>query len=195
MNNHAHLLAKEGSEPLSTTIQRLGVRYAQWFNRKYDRIGHLFQDRFRSEPVETDEYFLSALVYIFQNPVKAGLCNMPAEYEWSSRRFLEKDTGMIDLPELAEMAPIKVIKQKEKESLDEKSLEPMAARRGRYSDKDVALMLFGLGNVNNASEFQQIPLEGQQVLVAKLRSGKVPIRQIARMTGVSKGILEKWGKR
>ena len=73
MENHLHLLMKEGAEPLSQVFKRIGARYVYWFNLKYERCGHLFQDRFRSEPVETDEYFLMALVYIYQNPVKAGL--------------------------------------------------------------------------------------------------------------------------
>jgi hypothetical protein len=50
------------------------VRYVAWFNMKYARVGHLFQDRFKSEAVETDSYFVSVLRYLYQNPVKAGLC-------------------------------------------------------------------------------------------------------------------------
>ena len=72
MSNHIHLLIKEGQEPIATTMKRIGVSYVSWFNRKYERCGHLFQDRFRSRPVESDEYFLTVLRYIHQNPVQSG---------------------------------------------------------------------------------------------------------------------------
>jgi REP element-mobilizing transposase RayT len=194
MNNHVHLLVKEGTEPLSIVFRRLGTRYVNWFNRKYDRSGHLFQDRFRSEPVETDDYFLSVLVYIFQNPVKAGLCGTPVDYEWSSRRFLERDSGMFDLQELVAIAPIDIIKQRERESNNLTLLEPMARLRLVYSDKEVALMMFGFGGVRDTSGFQKLTEGAQQTLVAKLRGEKVPIRQISRVTGISKGVLERWGR-
>ena len=58
MSNHLHLLIKEGGDSLSIAFRRIGASFVYWYNRKYSRSGHLFQDRFKSEPVETDEYFL-----------------------------------------------------------------------------------------------------------------------------------------
>ena len=52
MNNHVHLLLKIGKDPLEIIIKRLGSNYAYWYNTRYERVGHLFQDRFKSEPVE-----------------------------------------------------------------------------------------------------------------------------------------------
>ena len=72
MGNHLHLLIQEGKEPLEQIFKRIGVRHVYWFNWKYKRSGHLFQDRFKSEPVQDDAYFLTVLRYIYQNPVKAG---------------------------------------------------------------------------------------------------------------------------
>jgi REP element-mobilizing transposase RayT len=194
MNNHVHLLVKEGTEPLSMVFRRLGTRYVPWFNRKYERTGHLFQDRFRSEPVETDEYFLSVLNYIFHNPVKAGLCVNAEDYEWSSRRFLEIENGMVDLPELIAITSVNIIKEKEKEKTSAESLEPMPRYYRMHTDKDVAMMMLQFDGVKNASDFQRMTVERQQMLIKKLRSEKVPIRQIARITGMSKGVLERWGK-
>lgn len=58
MGNHIHLLLKEEKEPLELTFKRLGARYVFWYNWKYKRSGHLFQDRYKSEAVEDDAYFL-----------------------------------------------------------------------------------------------------------------------------------------
>ena len=73
MPNHVHLLIEPAEEPLETVFKRIGVSYANYFNKRHERVGHLFQDRFRSENVETDEYYMTALRYILQNPVKAGI--------------------------------------------------------------------------------------------------------------------------
>lgn len=73
MSNHVHLLMKEGNENLGMAFRRIGASYVYWYNWKYNRRGHLFQDRYRSEAVETDEYFLTVLRYIHQNPIKAGI--------------------------------------------------------------------------------------------------------------------------
>ncbi|MBT9153211.1 MAG: hypothetical protein DDT35_01440 [Firmicutes bacterium] len=84
MSNHVHLLLSEGDETIGEVMKRIGSSYALGFNQKYERIGHLFQDRFMSEPVETDDYMLAALRYIHQNPVKAGMVTACDEYMWSS---------------------------------------------------------------------------------------------------------------
>jgi putative transposase len=55
MGNHVHLLVGEGEEDISTTIKRMGISYAWYYNWEYSTIGHLFQDRFKSEKVDTDE--------------------------------------------------------------------------------------------------------------------------------------------
>ena len=84
MGNHIHLLIKEGNEALSNTMRRIGASYVYWYNWQHDRKGHLFQDRYKSEPVEDDTYFLTVLRYIHQNPLKAGIANNIELYKWSS---------------------------------------------------------------------------------------------------------------
>ena len=84
MPNHIHLLVHVQKEPLELIIKRIGSRFVWWYNMKYERVGHLFQDRYRSEPVEDDTYFLTVLRYIMQNPVKAGLADAPGGWPWSS---------------------------------------------------------------------------------------------------------------
>jgi putative transposase len=84
MNNHVHLLLHEGKEELSVTMKRIGVSYALFYNRKYKMTGHLFQDRYKSENVESDEYLVSVTRYIHQNPVKAGIVKKPDDWGWSS---------------------------------------------------------------------------------------------------------------
>ncbi len=91
MDNHVHLLLAEGKDRISRIMKRIGVSYAYYFNHKYARIGHLFQDRFKSEVIDKDSYLLSAVRYIHNNPVKAGLVKRPGEYKWSSYNIYVSD--------------------------------------------------------------------------------------------------------
>lgn len=65
---------------------RLNGGYAQEFNARHDRRGHLFGGRYASTLVETDEHLLAAARYVVLNPVEAGLCETPGEWPWSSYR-------------------------------------------------------------------------------------------------------------
>ncbi|MFA9559282.1 transposase [Evansella sp. AB-rgal1] len=84
MSNHVHLLIKEGDESISTTMKRIGVCFVSHYNWKYRTRGHLFQDRFRSENVETDQYLRTVVRYIHQNPVKAKMVDEVQQWKWSS---------------------------------------------------------------------------------------------------------------
>lgn len=84
MDNHVHLLIKEGDESISNTMKRIGIKFVAWYNKKYDRCGHLFQDRFKSEPVENEKYFWTVFRYIHQNPLNAGIETKVGRYKWTS---------------------------------------------------------------------------------------------------------------
>ncbi len=94
MNNHIHLMISEGIEDVARVMKRITVSYVYYFNKKYKRVGHLFQDRFKSEVVEHDNYVLSLARYIHQNPVKAGLVEKADDYIWSSHNcYLGRDNS------------------------------------------------------------------------------------------------------
>ncbi|MDI6704977.1 MAG: transposase [Bacillota bacterium] len=84
MGNHVHLLVKENKEGIGQIMKRLGTSYAYWYNLKYERLGHVFQDRYKSECVEDEKYLLTVIRYIHNNPVKAGMVKKPEQYRWSS---------------------------------------------------------------------------------------------------------------
>jgi REP element-mobilizing transposase RayT len=84
MDNHFHLLVETPKPNLSSGMQRLKCDYAAYFNERHSLDGHLFQQRFDSRLIETEEYFAEALRYIALNPVRAGLCEHPSDWPWSS---------------------------------------------------------------------------------------------------------------
>lgn len=84
MDNHVHLLINDNGNDISKIIKSINISYAYYFNRIYKRVGHLFQDRFKSEVIDNDKYLVAVSAYIHNNPVKAGIAVMPEEYMWSS---------------------------------------------------------------------------------------------------------------
>ena len=86
MNNHIHLLIETEETPLSKIMQGLLQSHAQWHNRKYKTVGHLFQGRYKAILCDRNEYLLVLVRYIHLNPVRAGIVKDPADYRWSSHR-------------------------------------------------------------------------------------------------------------
>lgn len=72
MGNHYHLVLKTGGELLQKVMHRLNLKYSKYYNKKYDRSGHVFQGRYKAVPVREEKYILALLRYVHQNPVKAG---------------------------------------------------------------------------------------------------------------------------
>ncbi|HEU4886247.1 MAG TPA: transposase [Thermoanaerobaculia bacterium] len=95
MSNHYHLVFQTPQPNLSRGMQWLNGRYAQWFNRRHDRRGHLFQGRFHGALVEKESYLLTVARYVVLNPIRAGMIASPADWRWSSYR----QTAGIDVPE------------------------------------------------------------------------------------------------
>jgi REP element-mobilizing transposase RayT len=87
MENHVHLAIERGPIELSRIMLALHATYAQRFNRRHGRVGHLFQGRYKAFFVEKDEYLLTLVRYIHMNPVRARIAPGPESYSWSSDRF------------------------------------------------------------------------------------------------------------
>jgi REP element-mobilizing transposase RayT len=86
MPNHYHLVIELQRENLSAAMQRVNGIYARWWNRRLDRVGHVFQGRFKAQLVQHEAYFRRLCRYVVTNPVRAGLVTDPAQWRWSSYR-------------------------------------------------------------------------------------------------------------
>ena len=83
MSNHIHIAVRTSDISISKFMHYLAFRYARFINRKYDRIGHLFQGRFKSVLVDDERYLKKLVRYIHLNPVRAGIVADPINYSWS----------------------------------------------------------------------------------------------------------------
>ncbi len=94
MPNHAHFVIHDPTENLSTIIQSLNVSYSYYFNQKYERVGHLFENRFKSKNIEEESYLKNVVRYIHKNPENAG---MSKKYPWISyHEYVQNKEGITD---------------------------------------------------------------------------------------------------
>ena len=93
MPNHVHLLVESSSAPLGKFMQGLQQSYTQYFNRRYRKVGHLFQGRYKAIICDKEKYLLALLRYIHLNPVRGGLVKRPEKYVYSGHRGYLMDSG------------------------------------------------------------------------------------------------------
>ena len=86
MNNHIHLAIQIATVSLSVIMQSLSLRYTRWINKRYLRVGHVFQGRYRAILVDADSYLLELTRYIHLNPIRANMIEELENYRWSSYR-------------------------------------------------------------------------------------------------------------
>ena len=84
LHNHYHLLIETPEPNLSQGMRQLNGRYTQGFNRMHDRVGHVFQGRYRAIVLEKESHLLEVCRYVALNPVRAKAVERPEEWNWSS---------------------------------------------------------------------------------------------------------------
>lgn len=190
MSNHVHLLLETAEEPLEIIFKRIGSRYVGWYNRKYQRVGHLFQDRFRSENVEDDRYFMIVLRYILQNPMKAGIESRPGNYQWSSYLAYEKGAGSITDTQYAtdlfggREALIDFVQQNNDDIVMDDS-----ATCWRLQESEAKEVMNRIAGCDSTPAFQQLPSSLQKKYAGEMYLEKLSMNQISRLTGLSKGTV------
>lgn len=98
MDNHVHIIIQIPFNQLSKIIGHMNTTYTTYYKTKYNHTGHVFQGRFLSEPINTEEYLLQVIKYIHNNPLKAKMINLLEEYEWSSYKwFLKRHSSRLTI--------------------------------------------------------------------------------------------------
>lgn len=194
MGNHIHILLRECDEAIDQVIKRIAGRFAYWYNIKYQRTGHLFQDRFKSEPVEDDQYFITVVRYIHQNPIKANLCKNLSDYRFSSyQEFFDKNET-IDRDFVFEMIPKNMFEQFHSENANDKCLEISDKPVHRVTDEQAKKIILNYSTCQSVAEFQKINGKEKEKCIKKIHEKGVSIRQIVQLCGEPKSVVEKWVK-
>lgn len=199
MDNHIHLLVKEQAESISTTIKRVAVSYAYYFNRKYSRYGHLFQDRFKSEPVNDLTYFVVLMRYIHQNPVKAEIVADIANYRWSSWHEYASSNPPLP-PVCAVQSVFERINQQVLLELISSPLEmfedPLDKEEEKTAshhvcDSEARDILRKLCPDSNICVIKTLRRKERNSIIESALEQGVGVRQLARLTGISFAIIQR----
>lgn len=186
MSNHAHFVVKEKEiGDISKIMHRLLTKYARWFNIKYDRTGALLEGRYKSKPVDNDEYFLHLIRYVHQNPKKAGLVTELADYKWSSYGdYLNENNTSVNKDFVFEMLPYSEFQEFHGEN-EEWEYELFDSEK--LSDYDLLNMLKQQG-INSSEELLALKYTNPDRfndIICQLRK-KFSYRHIERVTGISR---------
>ncbi|OGO78085.1 MAG: hypothetical protein A2Y23_15500 [Clostridiales bacterium GWB2_37_7] len=104
MNNHYHILMQTMDKKLQEIMHKVNNTYSKYFNLKYERVGHVFQGRYKSCIIQDETYMFNVLRYIHQNPIEAGLCNKAQDYAWTSDKYYRgKVKGFVDTSLILDM--------------------------------------------------------------------------------------------
>lgn len=186
MENHFHLLL-HAETGLDRIMKRICCSYAYYYNEKYGRTGHLFQERYRSEAIKDDKQLLATVRYIHNNPQKAGICRHEA-YEWSSwREYVERATMVV--PDLVlESVGGKDAFLRFSESNDEGCFLD-DDRKERISDMQGQEIIRTMLKLKSGTQLQKMDKEKRDAALHKLKEEGLSVRQIERLTGINRGIV------
>lgn len=203
MDNHVHLVIFDKEQQLSKIMQSIEITYAFYFNKKYDRIGHLFQNRFFNKKVEDRKYMLQLCRYIHQNPQKAGI-SKTEDYKWSSyKEYISSPRIISDklllsiFSEDIESARKEFIKFHEKDVDENKESEIKNIVEyelcEKLTDEEIIENICDLLEIKNVSEILKYNGKTRNEMIGKLKclqslSSK---SQLARIIGVNRKVIER----
>ena len=187
MTNHVHILLKERQMgDISQIMKKILTKYAMYFNRKYERSGALIANRYKSKPVETDEYFITLIIYIYQNPVRSGMVLKPNDYVHSSYREYSGKPNLVNRTFALSLMPLKEFKERHNIMVEGKFEKWEGVK---FTEKEIWQRIKDLLNGTEPHIIDTWEKNIRNAALAKLRHEGFSIHEIERATGISRGII------
>ena len=187
MGSHAHLLIREASVPIDQAFKRVGASYARYYNAKYNQTGRLFQDRFQSEALNDNPHFLDAMRFICQNPVKAGLSKTMFSYPWLGCSGVTESGGLLYSPDVMKEEKRRELVTFLRAPCEFEHLEVKGP--GRLPDDKAEEQLARIANLPPA-EIASLDKAKRNAILRMAHDAGISIRQLARLTGLGKTVVE-----
>jgi len=197
--NTVHLLLQEGTEPISNIMKRMVQSYSLYFNIRHERHGHLFVNRFDSEPIETTIAFERSYKYINKMPILGFYAKDPISYQWCSLHVLGNDQ-----PKYPILLPVSealdTLREFEKHpttqtTIDFNPQEEVPApklnqeKKPRLTESYIEQRLYDITGCNTISDFQTINKATQRHALAVLKEEGASYNQLTLITGLPKGVI------
>ncbi len=176
MSNHAHILINTDLiTNMSGFMHSLNTSYACYYNKKYQRVGYVFKDRYKSEGIYNERHLYNCIKYIYNNPVKAGICEKPAEYPYSNYKFKYKKI--------------------ENRELEKKYLDGKCTFIDIEEDKkevfDRAMVNFLLENNLNINDLRKSKKTLHELVVSLKRDYKISLREMSEYLKMDRETIRK----
>ena len=206
MDNHVHIVINSKDKDISTIMKGIAIRYAYFYNVQHNRIGHVFQDRFKSETVEDERYLMAVIRYIHNNPVKAKIVNRSEDYQWSTyRQFLRNPNPASSTVKVDTQYVLSIIAKEQQAAITEfirftKEEDPLSyldcededtirtVVQGREYLKDY------LSKYHGGSQWEKLKQDAliKNEVIWHLRGNtNLSIRTIAQVLGVDRNVVER----
>lgn len=198
MTNHVHLILYDKDDNLSKALQSLAVSYSSYWNKKYERVGHVFQNRFLSKCVETKEYLKNLCRYIHQNPEKSGIAKMQ-DYQWSSYQEFVKECRLIDNKQIlmlfgnGKQDSIPYFIQFHNINIQENTMENLMEYEmiDRLNDEQASQYIIEILGLKNVQDISKCDRDSRNKYLRKLAHVQgISNLQIARLTGLSRKMVD-----
>jgi putative transposase len=189
MTNHVHILLKENQPgDISIILKRLLIKYVMKFNRKYQRNGALIGSRYKSKVVEVDEYFIPLIVYIHQNPMRAGIVQKLENYKYSSYGEYIGKRDIVDTN-----LSLDILGKKEWVKAHQQMVENKFEVEGRkkLSGEEIRKKISKIANNIVPQKIETMEKEERDKILRQLKNEGLSIRELERATGISRGIIAK----
>ena len=203
MDNHIHILINSDTDSMADVFRRINLKFALRYNKKYDQVGHVFQGRYKSEVVNTDQYLLSAIRYIHNNPVKAGIVFKVENYKWSSYRdYLNSDNSLIDSNEKEMIMDMfgGTIEQFQRFHLKDDMLEFLEIKEDLEREREIKAkkILKAYCDKYKVKDIKQLcnnQYAIDEIVIDLLQLSKLSHRRVADLLGINRGIVHNIAKK
>lgn len=187
MDNHVHLIIHDEKKRFSLIMKRLLICYVYHFNEKYNRTGHLFENRFKSECIESIRYLAAAVKYIHNNPEKAGICKT-SDYKWSSYREYTGEAYICNTEYVLNLfSNIDNFKKYHEVITTDNSME--LDKVPSLSDDEARQIICGIMSCTDPNIILQFNKTLRDSYISDFKSWGISSSQIARLTGISIHII------
>jgi REP element-mobilizing transposase RayT len=193
MGNHVHLLIQLHSGGLPEIMKSLLLSYSHWFNTRYRRSGYLFGDRYKSEPVNDDAYLLAAIRYIHKNPQATG----QEGYPWTSYDEIMNHSHLVDAGYV-----LGLFAEDDNEArrlfdaflqrpADDSCVSLESSTRRYMDDAEAIQLILETSLLDSCGGVCAVERGERNRIIAVLRREGMSVRQICRLTGLTRGIVQK----
>ena len=190
MDNHVHLLIREARQILSKAMRDIELVFAQYYNAVNDHVGTVFQGRYKSYAIESERYLLAVMRYIHNNPVRAGL-STGLDYLWSSFNDYIRGGSLTTIDFILGMLSGVDAFRDFCSYYDESEMKEIDRRiRGRLTDGEAVELAKQVLGVESPAMIERSEKQKRNQQLTMLLDAGLPARQISRITGIARGIVE-----